>query len=294
MTLSAFALFLASAAADPAALDSAVDSSPAGASAVPEFLAADVGNITHGRSLVSPGCQQCCSTGNCYRAFQARRAIRRASSAARRTSAATHFDACAPRRNSAQFSDALSPLLAPAQSSRPGMCCGRSPSFYCCPTGTTCYQNAGGTGMCRQGYSRGYGYHRTGYQSGGVGALIGAIALLVCILAAGWACSRRGMGGDVVVVGQSVPGGVPYGVGVQPGYGVGYGGYPMGVGYGGGMGGVGMGAAAGFVGGMAMGEMLDHGGGYGGGYGGGGFGGGGGDFVADGGMDMGGGFAGDQ
>ena len=100
------------------------------------------------------------------------------------------------------------------------MCCGRSPSFYCCPTGTTCYQNAGGTGMCRQGYSRGYGYHRTGYQSGGVGALLGAVALLVCILAAGWACSRRGMGGDVVVVGQSVPGGVPYGVGVQPGYGV--------------------------------------------------------------------------
>ena len=89
-------------------------------------------------------------------------------------------------------------------------------------------------------------------------------------------------------------GGVPYGVGVQPGYGVGYGGYPMGVGYGGGMGGVGMGAAAGFVGGMAMGEMLDHGGGYGGGYGGGGFGGGGGDFVADGGMDMGGGFDADS
>ena len=174
------------------------------------------------------------------------------------------------------------------------MCCGRSPSFYCCPTGTTCYQNAGGTGMCRQGYSRGYGYHRTGYQSGGVGALLGAIALLICILAAGWACSRRGMGGDVVVVGQSVPGGVPYGVGVQPGYGVGYGGYPVGVGYGGGMGGVGMGAAAGFVGGMAMGEMLDHGGGYGGGYGGGGFGGGGGDFVADGGMDMGGGFDADS
>ena len=170
------------------------------------------------------------------------------------------------------------------------MCCGRSPSFYCCPTGTTCYQNAGGTGMCRQGYSRGYGYHRTGYQSGGVGALLGAVALLVCILAAGWACSRRGMGGDVVVVGQSVPGGVPYGVGVQPGYGVGYGGSPMGVGYGGGMGGVGMGAAAGFVGGMAMGEMLDHGGGYGGG----GFGGGGGDFVADGGMDMGGGFDADS
>ena len=53
------------------------------------------------------------------------------------------------------------------------MCCGRSPSFYCCPTGTTCYQNAGCTGMCRQGYSRGYGYHRTGYQGGGVGALIG-------------------------------------------------------------------------------------------------------------------------
>ena len=75
MTLSAFALFLASAAADLTAVDPAVDSSPADASAVPEFLAADVGNITHGRSLVSPGCQQCCSTGNCYRAFQARCAI---------------------------------------------------------------------------------------------------------------------------------------------------------------------------------------------------------------------------
>ena len=81
MTLSAFALFLAAAAADPA-----VDSSPADASAVPEFLAADVGNITHGRSLVSPGCQQCCSNGNCYRAFQARCAILCDSSAARRSS----------------------------------------------------------------------------------------------------------------------------------------------------------------------------------------------------------------
>ena len=87
MTLSAFALFLASAAADLAAVDPAADSSPADASAVPEFLAADVGNITHGRSLVSAGCQQCCSTGNCYRAFQARCAIRRDSSATRRDSA---------------------------------------------------------------------------------------------------------------------------------------------------------------------------------------------------------------
>ena len=67
MTLSAFALFLAAAAAEPS-LD---------ATDTPEFVAADAGNITHGRSLVSPGCQQCCSTGNCYRAFQARCAIRR-------------------------------------------------------------------------------------------------------------------------------------------------------------------------------------------------------------------------
>ena len=123
-----------------------------------------------------------------------------------RTDSSVHFEVLSASRGCGPIGRCLFPLLAPAQSSRPGMCCGRSPSFYCCPTGTTCYQNAGGTGMCRQGYSRGYGYHRTGYQSGGVGALIGAIALLICILAAGWACSRRGMGGDVVVVGQSVPG----------------------------------------------------------------------------------------
>ena len=73
MTLSAFALFLASAAADLAAVVPAAD-----ASAIPEFLTADAGTgVSHGRSLVSPGCQQCCSTGNCYRAFQARCAIRR-------------------------------------------------------------------------------------------------------------------------------------------------------------------------------------------------------------------------
>ena len=71
MTLSAFALFLAAAAAEPS-----LDAKPAD---TPEFVAADAGNITHGRSLVSPGCQQCCSTGNCYRAFQARCAIRRES-----------------------------------------------------------------------------------------------------------------------------------------------------------------------------------------------------------------------